>query len=110
MARKSADAFTGRDVKLIEFESITAVQYETAKDAYLAQDAETQQALNVIVETLRSYVEPETKDGIEIDADVLNQCLVVMAMQAASDMALLDIKVGNYVFPVKLCAACGSDV
>jgi hypothetical protein len=110
VARKSADIFNGKSDALIAFESVTAVQYETAKEAYDAQDEETQAALDVIVSTLRTYVEPVTKMGIPIDEDVLDQCLLVMAMQTASDMALLDVNIGNYVFPANLCASCGSDV
>lgn len=112
MARKSADLLNGttKSDKLIEFESITLVQYEAAKDAYEAQDGQTQPALDVIVDTLRTYALAETKDGIEIDEDVLDQILLVLAMQIASDLALLDIRVASYSFPVNLCASCGSDV
>jgi len=110
MARKSADLLSGRDVKLSEFEMITLVQYESAKDAYDAQDDETKAALDVIKNTIRTYALAETTDGIEIDEDVLDQALLVLTMQVASDLALLDIKVANYSFPANICVACGSDV
>ena len=110
MARKSADDFLGKSDKLVEFEVVTLVQYEAAKDAYDAQDAETQAAIDLMVKTLHTYAEPETASGIEIGEDVLDQCLLVLAMQAVNDMALVDIRVGNYIYPANLCAACGSDV
>ena len=113
MARKSADLLSGiitESAKLTEFEMITLVQYESAKDAYDAQDDETKAALDVIKNTIRTYALAETTDGIEIDEDVLDQALLVLTMQVASDLALLDIKVANYSFPANICVACGSDV
>lgn len=113
MARKTLAV----DPVIEEFEAVGRVKDEMAHDVIDIQDAETQAAIDIILGTLQTYatgyITPkigETNVPIKVDNEYITMHLRWLAVEIAKDMALVGIRLGNFVFPKNLCAVCGSEV
>lgn len=120
MARKSADTFSGLDVKraeaLADFEATSFVKFDIANIVYAAQDDGTRAAIDKIEETLRNYATAtiNVKVGrlmqmLDIEEQVLHHNLHYLAVEICKDLGLVDIQVGNFRFD-ESCVMCGGDV
>lgn len=114
MARKSlADIDPDLRRATEEFESISLVKYEMAKDAYDLQDDKTQKVIDRIVGTLQQYATGHitVKVGgsyvpVKITNEYLGFNLLYLAVEVVKDLAFLDIRVESFKFPELLCAVC----
>ena len=109
MARKSLDALNRLDM----FEEVSAVKYDLAHEVYDAQDDETKMLIDKIEHTLRQYATATVKIGKrnwDITEEQLHFNLFYLAVEVVKDLALLDIRVGNFTFPEDVCATCGGEV
>lgn len=114
MARKTpADLYTSSKALLAaieEYELVTEVKYEVALEVYEAQSMLTRKLLDKIKTTLATYATGTvTLDGVEVTLsdDCMEQSLLVLAVEAAKDMAQLGIRLGSFDFPQGQCATCG---
>lgn len=118
MARKTlADIDPNLKSAVEDFEAVSLVKYEMAQDAYELQDEETQKVIDRIAGTLRSYATGflNVKVGnvyvpIKVDNDYLGYNLFYLAVEVVKDLAFLDIRVANFVFPPSQCVKCGADI
>jgi hypothetical protein len=118
MARKSlADIDPKLKSVVEEFKATSLVKYEMAMDAYNLQDKETRAVIDRIVATLQQYATGflnvkvgSTYTPIKIDNDYLGYNLLYLAVEVVKDLAFLQIKVANFVFPPSLCYKCGAEV
>lgn len=115
MARKSlADIDPDLRRATEEWQSISLVKYEMAKDAYDLQDDKTQKVIDRIVGTLQQYATGHitVKVGgsyvsVKISNEYLGYNLLYLAVEVVKDLAFVDIRVANFTFPELLCAVCG---
>lgn len=121
MARKHAtfkDTDRQNAEAVAEAQSFIEVRYQMARDAYDAQDKETQALLDRIVSTLRLYatvyvdVTANPPHGgtipVRMEANYIDQNLLFIAVEILKTLAVFDVRVGNFKFPKSLCANCGT--
>lgn len=113
MARKTAADLGRIDPAIEEFVEITSYKAEIAVATFDAQDKETQKLILKIADVLKQYATGTIQVGrrsIDITADVLKENCLYLAVEIVKDLAMLDIRVGNFVFPQGACVKCGGDV
>lgn len=124
MPRKSVTDLKSAKRKLNEameeFESLSEVKYELAKAAYEVQDAKTQQVIDRIVATLRTYATGYVTfqlapprgalSTVKITNEYLGYNLFYLAVEVMKDLAMMGIKVAEFTFPPALCAQCGAEL
>src|SRR5262245_25436912 len=124
MARKSITDLPShaklQEEAIEQFKAVSEIKMELAQEAYDMQDAETQKVIDKMVETMRTYctgyinVQLQPPTGalvpVKIDNEYLGYNLFFLAVEIVKDLALLDIKVANFVFPPSMCAKCGAEL
>lgn len=100
-----------------DFEAVSLVKYEMAKDAYDCQDEETQKVIDRIVATLQQYANGYIKVKVgnsfvpmQISNEYLGFNLLYLAVEIAKDLAFVDVRIANFEFPPSLCASCGAQI
>lgn len=104
MARKTMAAF---DVKSAEFSALAEYQYEVAMETLDKQDTETQALIQKVYGVLKQH---STGSKLAVTEDEVDKALFAVAMEVVKDMALLGIRLGEFVFPDNQCAKCGEEV
>lgn len=99
------------------FMDATKKRYEIALRALKSQDEETTDAILRVADrfstTQPSYlhVYPHGKNkasvAVPIPKEVMEQNALYIATEIFKDLAFLDIRIANYVFPRGICAECG---
>lgn len=121
MARKTAVQNEANvQEALEEWETVTEVRYEIAKDAYDFQDDKTKKVIDRIVNRLRvganGYITVRVNPPhgatvpVKINQEYLDYNLLYVATEILKDMAMFDVKVANYKFPPSLCVGCGAEI
>jgi hypothetical protein len=115
MARKTtADIKGGRIAAALEqYELVTEVKHEVALETFETQDAKTRKLIERIADVLRTYATGSvTLEGedVVLTEECLTQSLLVLAVEVAKDLALLDIQVGEFAFPQGQCVKCGIEL
>lgn len=103
-----------------EAQSFIEVRYQIAKDAYDAQDAETQALLDRMVAVLRLHatvyvdVTANPPHGgtvpVKMEARYIDQNLLYIAVETLKTLAIFDVRVANFKFPESLCVSCGTPI
>jgi hypothetical protein len=100
------------------FQEIADTKYALARGMYDGQDGETKEALDRIHDVVRSVFRNQlwiakTRTGerkvFTTDAETQGKFTFYVAMEIAKDLALMDIRVGNFTF-TKDCVECGKPV
>jgi hypothetical protein len=124
MARKSVADLKSAKRKLEqaieEFEATSEVKYDLAKAAYDVQDAKTQQVIDRIVATLRTYATGYVTfqlapprgavEAVKITNEYLGYNLFYLAVEVVKDLAIMGIRVAEFEFPPALCSNCGVEL
>jgi hypothetical protein len=99
---------------LEEFNLMSSIRVELAKDAYDVQDEETQAVIDRVVATLRTYATGtitakvgRTLVPVKIENDVLGWNLLYLAVEIVKDLAFMDYRVATFKFPEQMCSSCG---
>jgi hypothetical protein len=105
------------DHQIAIFKMATEARYKLAMQAYKAQDKKTRDALDLMVERLRTLstgqirIYPEGRTGpgyvVKIEPVQVDQNILFLATEILKDLALFDIQVANYEFPPVYCVECG---
>jgi len=94
-----------------EFESISLVKYEMAKDVYDLQDADTKKVIDKIMDILGQYATGYTTNGdVPVTDEYMNYNLLYLAVEVVKDLAFVDIRIANFTFPESMCAVCGDEM
>jgi hypothetical protein len=115
MARKTLAAIDPKLTRVLEeFQAVSLVKYEMARDAYDIQDKDTQAAIDRIHGTLQQYATGyiNLKVGrsivpVKIDNEYLGYNLLFLAVEIAKDLAFTGIRLANFKVPDVYCATCG---
>jgi hypothetical protein len=118
MARKTLADIDPRLAPIVEeFQVLSEVRQEIAKDAYDVQDAGTQRTIDRMVATLQQYATGyitakvgKTVVPVKIDNDFIGMNLFYLAVEIVKDLAFMDIRVAEFEFPEQLCAVCGTQL
>lgn len=121
MPRKSLASINSRVRETVEnFESVSELKFELAREAYDVQDEETQRVIDRILATLQTHatgyitVQLQPPHGaiypVKISNEYLTYNLLWLAMEVVKDLALLDIRVASFEFPPSLCTKCGAEI
>jgi hypothetical protein len=100
------------------FQRATKARYDLAREAYDAQDEDTQEVIERIQRMLcvnangvvRVYINGNRRKGgipVTVDMDYIEMNAFYMAMEILKDLAMMDVKVANFKFPESFCAECG---
>jgi len=105
---------------MTEFQAAAEDRYKGAKAVYDEQDAETQDALDRIIDLLsgiaRKHMWVASSRGsdhrmvIPIPDQTIRYNTTYMAVEILKDLAQMDVKVAGFKFPKKLCAVCNRPV
>jgi hypothetical protein len=116
-AKAKAKGKTPVEQQLEVFKQATEARYKLAMQAYKAQDMQTQDALDLIVERLRTistgqiriFPNGKSQPGVvmSIEPALQDQNVLFLATEIMKDLAFFDVKVANYEFPSVYCAECG---
>jgi hypothetical protein len=88
---------------------------EIAQRLYNSQDGETQDAIDAMTERIVSVsrglisVRPNgTKDAVAVTLpnETIKENAFYLAVEIVKDLAMFDIRIANFRFDPKLCAAC----
>jgi len=121
-ARAKAKQTTEKKVEhqLEVFKRQSEARYKLAMSAYKAQDKLTRDALDLMVERLRSistgqiriFPNGRSQPGVvvPIEPALQDQNILFLATEILKDLALYDVKVANYEFPRMFCAECGTKI
>jgi hypothetical protein len=121
MARKTAKTTDTRvQEALEEWQALTEVRYEMAKEAFDYQDEKTQAVVWRIVNRLRigasGYITVRVNPPggssvpVKVDQEYLDYNILYVAMEILKDLAMFDIRVGTYKFPPSQCVTCGAEL
>jgi hypothetical protein len=119
MARKVAplrfEEKVEREVKIFSEQSRARAQM--AERAYNAQDVETREALDSMVDRIvscsRGLISIRVdgqKVATSISASAIHDNALYLATEILKDLAILDIRVANYRFPQGVCAECKKEI
>jgi len=104
-----------REVKIFSEQSRSRATM--AEKAYNAQDAETREALDSMVERIVSCSRGliavrvnETKVAASIPVSTIRDNALYLATEILKDLAILDIRVANYRFPQGICVECKKEI
>lgn len=104
MARKSLSAF---DVKSAQFSALVDYQYEVGMEGNAKQTRETRKLITKVYDVLKQH---STGSPLEVTEDEIDRALWVVAWGVVQDMALLGIRLGEFVFADGVCVKCGGEV
>ena len=100
-----------------QFAAATLENYQLAKAAYDHQDAKTKAAIDGILKTLQAHAHGKVNVkvanslvAIKVNDETLGYHLFGLAIQVASDLAFVGLRVANFKFDPKVCAACGTKI
>jgi hypothetical protein len=107
MARKTlADLDPGLTSAVEEFQAVSLVKYEMAKDAYDLQDKTTKKVIDRIMATLQVYATGYITVAVggsvypvKLDNQYLGYNLLWLAMEIVKDLALCGVRVAAFEFP-----------
>jgi hypothetical protein len=104
------------DEAVAEFQDLSEIRYELAKRAYKAQSATMQNTVDSILATLRihakDYIDVQLQPPhgalvpVKIERRYVDFNLLYIAMDILKNLALFDIRIGDYEFPPSLCTNC----
>lgn len=119
---KSATDLRSAD-KLIDeayesFAAVSEIKHELSQEVFDAQDDETKAALTQIAASLLVYstdtikldLGKQGKAEAQVEREHLDWNLQWLAVEIAKDLAVVGIRVANFVLPLDACAICGGDV
>lgn len=107
------------DKALDDFKAASEERYERAMLVYNEQDANTQEALDRMIELLCSIARrrmwvgtgPQSDKVIaELPDQVIKQNMTYMAVEILIDLAQMDVQVENFKMPDNLCAICRTKI
>lgn len=100
-----------------DFEALSLVRYEMAKDAYEVQDDETKAAIDRVVGTLRQHANGTVKvksGGTFYDLRISDQTfgfnLLYLAVEIVKDLLFGGVKLANFKVDPNVCASCGDKI
>lgn len=101
------------------FKQQSLKRFQMAERAYNAQDRETKEAIDAMVERIIStargllMVKPKgAKEAVvvTVPTDTIQHNALYLATEIVKDLAMLDIRIANFRFDPKLCAVCNGPV
>lgn len=118
MARKSlVDLDPNLRSAVDEFQAVSLVKFEMARDAYNMQDAETKAAIDRIHGTLQQHatgyinvVVGKTVYPVRINSEYLGYNLLYLAVEIVKDLAFTGIRIAKFKVPPLTCVACGDPI
>lgn len=124
MARKTAQDLrsvnTLLDEAIEDWKVTSELKGELAREAYDAQDEETQAAIDRIIGTLRQHatgyitVQLHPPHGnvmpVKVENKYLDYNLFWLGMEVAKDLAIVGIRLVSFEFPPSLCSNCAADI
>lgn len=101
---------------LDDFREAAEERYQGAMAVYEAQDNETKDALDRMIDLLsgiarkRMWVAPSRGSDIKavvlLPDQVIRQNMTYMAVEILKDLAQMDVRVASFTFPDHLCGVC----
>lgn len=86
---------------------VTEYTYTVARETYGTQDKETRAAIDKMWSVL---VKHSTGSKLNVSEEVIKNALFVIAVDITKDLALLGIKVEQFIMPTNICIKCGGEV
>ena len=105
---------------LADFKEAAEDRYNRAMKVYEAQDNETKDALDRMIDLLsgiarkRMWVAPsrgsEHRAVVLLPDQVIRQNMTYMAVEILKDLAQMDVRVAGFKFPEGLCLVCSTEI
>ncbi len=105
---------------LKEFQEAAQGRYRRAKVVYDAQDSETQDSLDRMIDllgrTARKTMWVSASKGssqkvlVPLPGDAIHHNTFYMAVEILKDLGQMDVKVGGFTFPKDVCAVCSTPI
>lgn len=96
-----------------DFEALTMVKYDVARDVFAAQDDKTQKALQKLADEIEKQTTGSVKIGrkfVQAGTLLIQYSAFTLAIEIAKDLAVCGVRVANFVLPADLCFVCGDSV
>lgn len=94
-----------------DFEMTADYKGDLALDALVLQDEETQALIGQIHELLLQHSTGDLNGADRQPAkSAIDQTLMWLAHEIVKDMAVLDVRVANFVFTPNVCAVCAAEL
>jgi len=117
-AKKKASRNKEIEKQVELFQRATQARYDLARQAFDAQDEQTQEVIVRIQKMLcvnasgvvKFHPNGNRREGgipVTVDMDYIEMNAFYMAMEILKDLAMMDVRVANFKFPESFCAECG---
>lgn len=118
MPKKKAVNYEGAFQQQLEaFAAQAEARKELAIQVYDHQDAGTQEAIEIIRDQIVHMSRGEvtlkigsTRRVFTLPADTIQANAFYAAVEIVKDLAIMDIRIGNFKFDLKHCAECGAEI
>lgn len=118
MAKKiplTVNQLLGQEIEV--FKKQSRARSQIAEKVYATQDTETREAIDSMTERIVSisrgvalFTVKGKKIASELPTETIEQNARYLATEILKDLAMLDIRVGNFRFDPRLCAVCSKDL
>jgi len=105
---------------LDNFKAASEERYERAKKVYDAQDNETKDALDRMIDLLsgiarkRMWVSQTRGSNVKaivlLPDQVIRHNMFYMAVEILKDLAQMDVRIASFKFPEGLCLVCSNEI
>jgi hypothetical protein len=115
VARKTLADIDPKLKSVIEdFQALSLVRGEMARDAYELQDDETKKVIDRMVGVMQGYATGyitatvnRTLVPVKVEAEYLGYNLLFLAVEMVKDLAMCNVRIASFTFPPSLCVKCG---